>query len=297
MLGRRPPRQPHLMSHFAHPTRDTLLTVARKLPPAAQILAGICELLHDVNTDLDQISDQIRMDAALAARVIRVSNSVVYGGAGGVASVEEAVGRVGFAEIVRLVGTATVGRIVERELKCYHVSVDLLRETLLLHALGSEALAERSGLNRNTAYVGGLLRGLGAMVLDRFAADKMPPHLTYDPGQFDTYTKWETERFGLTSTDVTIMALDDWRFPPDIVGGVEKHIDPPASSDENDRLANVLNLAGAVAVDHGRALYGEVLHWKVTPEKLASVGLDEAQFTQAAQQANQLFDQQRQALY
>lgn len=285
------------MSEFPQPTRDALLTVARKLPPAAQILAGICELLHDVNTDLDQIADEIRMDAALAGRVIRVSNSVVYGGAGSVASVEEAVGRVGFAEIVRLVGTATVTRLIDQELRCYHVSLDLLRECLLMHGLAAESIAEQIGLNRNTAYVGGLLRGLGSMVLDRYAGDRMGAHLTYDPVEFDTYAKWEQARFGIASTRVTTMVLDDWRFPDEIVSAIELHLNPPPGDDEAHRLAAVINLGGAIAVHHARALPGDVLHWVVTPEKLEMAGMDEQQFADVAARAGELFEQQRQALY
>ncbi len=286
------------MSNPLHPSRDALLTIARKLPPAAQILAGVCELLHDVNTDLDEIANQIRMDAALASRVIRVSNSVVYGGAGSVASVEEAVGRVGFSEIVRLVGTATINRIADRELRCYHVGVNQLRESLLMQGLASELLALHVGLNRNGSYVAGLLRGLGAMVLDRFAGEQLSANLTYDPVDFSTYDAWETARFGLTGTAVTTMALDDWHFPEDTVTAIEQHLVPVVEpQDEAERLGNVLNLAGAIAVHHGCALDGDVPHWIRTPEKLAAIGIDEHTFVRIAGEAEALFDQQRQALY
>jgi len=282
---------------FAHPTRDILLDIARKLPPAAQILAGICEMLHDVNTDLDQIAGEIRKDAALAARVIRISNSVVYGGAGGVATVEEAVGRVGFAEIVRLVGTATVNRIASQELKCYHVSLDLLREALLMHGLAAEITAEHLGMNRNTAYISGLLRGLGTMVLDRFGAATMPPNLTYDPSEFETYTKWELTRFGVTSTSVTTMALDDWHFPEEVVTAVELHLAPPPGIDEAERLATVLNLAGSISVEHGRALPGDVLHWTSPAELADRLGLGEWEYRNLIQRAATEFELQKPALY
>ncbi len=285
------------MSATLQPTRDVLLNVARKLPPAAQILAGIVELLHDVNTDLDQIADEIRLDAALSSRVIRISNSVVYGGAGNVSTVEEAVGRVGFAEIVRLVGTATVNRIVDQELRCYHVAIDPLREALLMHGLASEALAEQVGLSRNTAYVGGLLRGIGTMVLDRYAGDKLGAHQTYDPAEFSTYREWEVARFGITSTRVTTMALDEWRFPDEIVSAIELHLEPPVEGGETERLANVINLGGTLAMNHGHAMPGEVPFWVLTPEKLAIVGIDEEQFRDVAVRANELFETQRQALY
>src|SRR4051812_43822670 len=122
-------------------TRDTILSHAQTLPAAPQVLGGLCEVLQDVNTDLDQVSEEIRIDSALAARVIRLSNSVIFGGGAPVASIEEAVNRVGFAEIVRLVGVATVSGLVDRSLSAYGVPANTFRESLLMHALASEALA------------------------------------------------------------------------------------------------------------------------------------------------------------
>jgi HD-like signal output (HDOD) protein len=122
-------------------TRDTILVHARQLPAAPQVLAGLCELLQDVNTDLDQIAAEIRVEPALAARVIRMSNSPVFGGGQRVGSVDEAVNRVGFGEVLRLVGAATVAGLVDRALGCYAIPADRLRESLLFHALASESLA------------------------------------------------------------------------------------------------------------------------------------------------------------
>jgi HD-like signal output (HDOD) protein len=204
---------------------------------------------------------------------------------------------VGFSEIVRLVGTATVNRIVDQDLRNYRVSVDVLREALLMHGLASEALAEHIGINRNTAYVAGLLRGLGTMVLDRFAGTKLGDHQMYDQVEFETYSAWETARFGILSPQVTTMALDDWRFPDDIVAAIETHLNPPAGTGEAERLANVVNVAGAIATDHGHALPGEVMHWVLTPEKLGSLGLDSDEYDVVVLKASNLFDQQRQALY
>ncbi|HVU35920.1 MAG TPA: HDOD domain-containing protein [Opitutaceae bacterium] len=285
------------MSTTLTPTRDALLEIARSLPAAPQILAGISELLQDVNTDLDQLAREIEMDAALTGRVIRVSNSVVYGGRGTVGSVEEAIGRVGFSEVVRLVGTATIAGLVDRDLPNYHLSVDVLREALLLHALAAEALGEAAGVDRHRAYVTGLLRGIGIMILDRYARDRLQPELRYDPTEYPTYRDWERVRFGLEATGVTTMALDDWKLPEEVVGALACHLDPPDDDDDVSRLANILNLAGAIATDHGGALPGEIMHWIRTPEKLERAGLDENQFAGAAERAGALFEQQRNALY
>lgn len=276
-------------------SRDTLLEHARALPAAPQILAGLCELLQEVNTGLDEISDEIRKDPALAARVIRISNSVIFGGGIKVGSVDDAVNRVGFSELLRLVGAATAAGLVERSLICYGVGAEKLRDSLLLHALAAEALASYAGVDPRIAYTGGLLRSLGMMVLDRATRGRMTPTDGYDPVAFATYAEWEQARFGLTGGEVSTMVLDEWRFSAELVAAVGEHLLPREDSYQ-DRLACVLNLAGAIVADAGLALQGERPYWGVTPEKLRGAGLNEDDIQVATEQAMALFRQQRAAL-
>ncbi len=268
-------------------TREEILALAQALPAAPQVLGGLCELLEDVNTDLDQISDEIRRDPALAARVIRLSNSVAFGGAGGVSSIDEAVNRVGFAEIVRLVGIATVSGLVDRSLVAYGVDAERLRESLLLHALASEALAEQAGLDPRAAYAAGLLRGIGMMVLDRAVRGRV----AYDPANFTSFSHWEETCFNVRAAAVTTAVLDEWKFPAETVAALEQHLEPADSP-----LAFVLNLAGAIVAAHALAPEGERSWWVPTEEKLAGAGLDDEQFGAAAAAAGVAFARQRQAL-
>lgn len=277
-------------------TRDLILAHARTLPAAPQVISSLCEMLQDINTDLDQIAELIRTDAVLAARVIRMSNSIVFGGGLRVGSVDEAVNRVGFAEVLRLVGAATVTSMIDTSLTSYGIGVGRLRATLLLHALASEALAPRTGIDPRTAYAAGLLRGLGMMVLNRVAVGRLTAADVYDPNQFETYREWETVRFGVTGNEVTTMVLDEWRFPADVVAAVDQHY---LVSDVStwEPFPSVLNLAGAIVGDAGLALVGEAKFWTPSPQKLGAAGLDEDDWQKAATRAKEVFESQRRALY
>jgi HD-like signal output (HDOD) protein len=276
-------------------TRENILEHARTLPAAPQVMAGLCELLQDINTDLDQISAAIRVDPALAARVIRISNSPVFGGGARVGSVDEAVNRVGFSEVLRLVGAATVSGVVDRSLACYGIAADRLRESLLLHALASEALASQTDVDPRTAYSAGLLRAIGMMVLDRVARTRLARTDYYEASGLKTYREWETTRLGVTGTDAATTILDEWRFPPEVVAAIQNHL-LLRDAHADERLACVLNLAGAVVAEAGLALAGEASLWTLTPEKLEAAGLDEDAFHSASEQARTLFEHQRAAL-
>jgi HD-like signal output (HDOD) protein len=276
-------------------TRDQILDHARALPAAPRVMAELCELLQDINTDLDQIALVIRADAALAARVIRISNSVVYGGEWHVGSIDEAVNRVGFEEVLRLVGTASVAGLVDRSLVAYRVEAEDLRASLLMHALACEALARHAGLDPHTAYTAGLLRAIGMMVLERAARGRLDESLAYNPQQFSTYREWEHLRFGLGAADVTRMVLDEWRFPDEVVGAVEEQFLLTEAA-YADPLAALINVGGAAVAEAGVALPGELTHWVLSPEKLLAAQLDETRWTAATAEARAHFDRQRAAL-
>jgi HD-like signal output (HDOD) protein len=274
-------------------SREKILTTARLLPAAPQVLSGLCELLQDANSDLEQVANQIRVDSALSARVIRISNSPVYGGVR-IGSVDEAVNRVGFGEILRLVGIAAVAGLADRAMPFYGIGAERMREALIIHALAAESLARYADVNPREAYTGGLLRTLGIMVLDRVARDRRPEPEHFDPQRFVNYHAWEAAVFGVNSNDVTTTVLDEWRFSPELVIALQRHF-LMQEEDYNDRLACVLNLAGSIVFDAGLALPGEVAWWEPSATKLSATGITAEQMREAAEEVRVHFERQRSA--
>ena len=192
-------------------------------------------------------------------------------------------------------GIASVAGIVDRALAFYGVGAERMRQSLLLHALASEALAKRVEVDPRKAYTGGILRSLGIMVLDRAARDRQPAVEVYDPAKAPTYLEWENVSFGLTHTEVMATVLDEWRFAPDLSLALQEHL-LVREVGYDDRLACVLNLAGAIVARAGLALPGETELWKTTDRKFAATGLDAGQLAEVEKEVKGLFDRQRMAL-
>ena len=271
-------------------TREKIFEIARSLPPAPKVLAGLGELLLDVNVDLEPVADLIKRDTALAAHLIRISNSVAYGGSGEikVGTVEEAVSRVGFREVYRLVGVVTTGRLVERALKFYNVPTEPLRVNMLYTALVCEALADAAGLDARKAYSAGLMRPLGILVLDR-VAELLTSVEPYNHEAHSSYAAWEGRTFVFSNCDVAAMILAEWGFPADIVEAVRDHY-LMRETDYKSRLGCLLNLAGGIVAVAGYALPGEYGYWESTPRKLATLNLNVRQVNQASDRARAAFD-------
>lgn len=268
-------------------SRDKLLETARSLPADLEVLSTLGEMLQDVNADLGAIAALLRRDLALAARIVRISNSPLFGGR--VASVEEAVSRVGFGEILRLVGTATTGRFADRALEHYGITALQLRDNMLYTAFACEELARLSAGDSRVAYTAGLLRPIGFMVLDRAARGRIPPRETFEPKRWGNYRIWEGSFLGVGHAEVAGLILDEWHFPKSMGAALRLHYLAQPADMENS-LALTLNLAGTLAGAAGHAFEGETDHWLLTPEKLQAAGLNQEQLAIAAEAAGRSFD-------
>lgn len=276
-------------------SRHTILQIAATLPADLRVLSKLAELLRDVNSELSDIGALLRCDVALAAKVVRISNSPVFGGGRSISSPDEAVNLVGFSEILKLVGTATAGRLSESSLQCYDIGATLLRNNMLYGAFAAEALARPAGIDPRLAYSAGLLRSVGLMVLDRVGRGDAATAPLYSPSRWPDYPTWERCVFGITSCEVTAILLEEWQFPADVSDAIRTHyITQP--QDQERPLAVLLNVANGMAQRVSRSFRGEDSLWEITPEKLSAAGLSVADFEPAIMATEESFDAATEAL-
>lgn len=276
-------------------SRETLVSIAGTLPADLRVLAKLAEILRDPNSELDDIAALLRRDVALAARIVRISNSAAFGGGRTVSSIEDAVNRVGFGEVLKLVGTATAGRLSESALVCYDISAKLLRDNMLYAAFAAEALARPAGIDPRVAYNAGLVRAVGMMVLDRVGRRDPASTPLFSPARWPEFGAWEASVFGVTSADVTALVLNEWGFPADLTAAVQaQYLTEPGALEQP--LAALLNVANGLARHVCRTFRGEEAWWEITPDKLRAAGVTEDDFGPAVVATEAAFDAANAAL-
>jgi hypothetical protein len=271
-------------------SREALLHVVKTLPAAPQILAQLGRLLLDINSDLGDITLLLKRDAALTARIIRISNSAIYNTGLPFASLEKALARVGYTEVYRLTGFAAVAQLADQHLPLYDMTGLQLRENALFTALMMELTAPTAGLDEREAYTAGLLRSIGKIAIDRISRGS---GLAFDVGGPEGIAAWETAQMGQTNVEAAAMILGEWRFPVDTIVSIRDHY----TDEANDfALAHLLNLAAGAADRRGHGLPGESGYWSLTPARLAAAGLNRKQFDAAEQLALEKFQALRAAV-
>jgi HD-like signal output (HDOD) protein len=233
--------------------------LADSLPSGARVLAELQGMLQHADCGLDEVTVLLRRDPGMTARIIRIANGVVYNKGGPVASLEEALGRVGLEEVYRLAGIACAAQVTSFQLRFYPYTATRLQENALFVALLMEELAPVVNTDARAAYTAGLLRSAGKIALDTAAQRDLrgrPVPPMAESGILD----WENALFGLGNPRVAESLLRGWKFPFEVYIAIRDHY-LEGLSVEAVIEAKLLNFAAATAEARGFGLEGESVYW------------------------------------
>lgn len=250
---------------------DELVRQLRTLPPVPRVLIRLQPMLADLNTNLDELAAVIRLERALAARILQVSNSAFVGIGSRARSIEEAVGLLGFREVRRLVTLVIGMQIMERPLPAYGIDSKTLWLQSIACGVAAEELAKLADEDTNAAYALGLLHSVGMVVVNAWAIMVAKDRQLKNTGYPDDYTESERALLGFTNADTGAALLRRWEFPPSVVEPVRAQYQPVLAA-SHSRLAHLLVVArwlrNAVCDGHAPSLLPD-------SRSLAVLGLDE----------------------
>lgn len=239
-------------------TTDDLKQAARELPPSPKVFGKLGKLLRDANTSLSDITDLVNTDASLTTRVLRLSNSAAFAQDQPMDTLDEAINRVGFREVFKLVGMAAASDLFTSKNNTYRIDGSTLWENALRCGFAMESIAQKLGYDEQEFYTLGLLRSTGKTVID-ICVYKDAESPRYPITQRPPLLEWEESTFGITNPAVAGFLLSSWNFSQETSSAIQQQYqrDPAAAP---SRTALLLNLAGSLA-ELGRPLHGEAGYW------------------------------------
>lgn len=223
-------------------TPDDIVRDVRHLPSAPKVLPRLKFLLCDANSEMKEIVALIRLDAGIVARVLQVANSAYYAKGERCHTIDEAVNRVGYAEVYELVSYAVASQVLVRPLAVYGLEADELWKLSVAGALAAEMLAIHTHQDRAVAYTIGLLHCVGMVAIDEWAL-RNARGLTFKiAGYPREAVEAERATFGFTQAETGAALLRHWAFPPAMTEPVRWQYAPRASASQA-RMACLLSAA------------------------------------------------------
>lgn len=258
-----------------------------KLHGNLAILARLDAILNDPNSALSDAERLINTDGALSATIIRLANSVVYSVGDRRTDVYSALQKVGFNEALRLVGMALSRQVFMRDLVSYGMTAhDYWRDSFYAATLMETIARHAVGINRDRAYLVGLLHGIGKVVINEILLSKEVEILwdrNIDPHD------WEEIMVGCTYPEVGEQLLQRWGFPGDIYTAVGRQLDPQAH--ENEPLVALLHFSRRVISHLDKQLNLPDQFTFQIPQILAADGVDDERMWKNIEQTGQKVSQ------
>jgi HD-like signal output (HDOD) protein len=258
-----------LRSNLIIPNHDMLVQLADSMSVSAQVIARLNQIMRSPTSTLVDIAQVLRTDPSLSARVVRIANSAFFSTKSRASSLEEALQRVGLREVYRIVGTAALGRLTPTSLRAYGISGDTFLKATLFSATSSQLLAVRAGLDGSSAYLAGLMRPIGVLVLNHYGESHFDNVDQLACDSAPTLEQWERDHFGFSHSEVSAQILDHWGFSEQLIHSVGAY----SRRDDADPLSIILHAAGALAVTSHATLHPRDHDMSLERNWLARVGI------------------------
>ena len=229
-----------------------LAALARRinhLPALPELAAELLQVRQHDSLSAQHCIRLIERDPALAGRTLRLANSAFYGVSGRVGSVGDAVRLLGLRTVagvlaaVSLQGTLGVTG-------CAGFSLQRHWQQAVSTALAARCLAAAAGLDREQAFLAGLLQDSGRLVLAALAPLQAAHTLAQAQASGQTIETVEHALLGVAHPQLGALLVRHWHLPEAIAQAIaQHHAAPGAAADSAPQptgLADVLQAGDAL---------------------------------------------------
>jgi putative nucleotidyltransferase with HDIG domain len=231
--------------------RDEILNqieLVLELPAVASELFG---LVNDPDADIKEVVKILEHDPGLTANLLKLANSAHYGGRGSIASLRDAVVRLGMGKVAELALAIAFSSNARRFVQGYHLAAGQLWEHSLSVSAGTTHLAKALNVPPpGFASTAGLLHDIGKVVLGTFVEVDAQSILECVSGEEIPFDEAERRVLGIDHAEVGAVLLESWGLPADIVEAVRYHHRP--DDFEGDPLGvDLVHIADILSMESG----------------------------------------------
>ncbi len=234
---------------------ETIINKLGDLPTPPVILNKAIKLASDLQTDINVISRTITVDQSLTAKIIRFSNSPIYGQIRRITSLADAIKILGLSRIKSIIITASTFQLFE---SCSQINIAMaLWHHSLSTAIACKLIAKKIGnIDEEESYLAGLLHDIGKMVLLKTIPKLYSNIIEEIKEKNGTFEEIEMRELEFDNVLVSNILLTEWNFPHSFVSEITDHhkckLDkksPPI------RLSQILAFADGISNYIGASFY------------------------------------------
>jgi putative nucleotidyltransferase with HDIG domain len=218
------------------------IMTAGDLPTIPVVATRVMQMMEDMKTTADDLAKAVAADPAVAARVMKISNSAFYGCQRQIQTLSAAIVVLGYNTLKSLVVAASVKQVY----KPFGLTEQMLWEHSFGAALAARIIARKTKIvNEEEAFLAGLFHDIGKIIMNSLDRDKFQILIQRCYNEDIPFTEVEKSEFPFTHDEVGAFVIKKWNFPEALTTAVLRHHD--FAFDEHDD-AYVVNLTAVAAL-------------------------------------------------
>ncbi|MDD5170337.1 MAG: HDOD domain-containing protein [Syntrophales bacterium] len=206
---------------------DKILLSIKRLPAFPMTIQRVIELLQNDDYSVNDVANVIKYDQAIAANILKISNSAYFGSRQRIRSIQDAVIHLGQKQLIRAVQTAGISRYFNKDAKGYGTKAKELWEHSVAVALMSQILS-RQFYHREDAilYTAALIHDIGKLVMGEFVNESSERIFQLVSQRGFSFLEAEEDVIGINHAELGGRIAEYWNFPPDICNAIAYHHRP-----------------------------------------------------------------------
>lgn len=203
---------------------ESLLEQSDNLPSLPEIYVRVSELLESDTSTAHQIGAAVQTDIALTTKLLKMINSAYYGVPNEVTSISQAVSLLG-RQLLKEVLMGSVLSVVFSGMDIANFSVrDFWRHSIKTAIIARHlAMQNAHIIDHEAFFTAGLLHDTGRLILARVASDELAEIDGLMKVDGMDVVELETEKLGVSHTEVGAALMRKWGMPGMLTQCVEKH--------------------------------------------------------------------------
>ena len=231
---------------------DDLLSRDLQLPVCPQVFIRLSQLLENSERPASELTQTLTSDPALAAQVLRVSNSAMYGMNRSLRSIDEAVFRIGYTEVWSIAAALKAKELFSSGATWSAFNERLWKHSLEVGVIARELCASSLPHGADELMSAGILHDIGKLIL--YKVTPQYAMLTENGLLRGVDLTWrEMDFFGTHHARLGGAVLERWNLPHTLTDLVRDHHIQPEPTDPQRVTRSMLMLANVIAHEAQRA--------------------------------------------
>jgi putative nucleotidyltransferase with HDIG domain len=193
------------------------------LPPIPASLYKVTRMLNQPNVQVERIVELVQYDPSLSANILKMCQSPFYSRGGTIDSLHQAVIRIGFNELQRMVLIIASRQIMNK----FYPGYEDRKGELWRHSMAAAVIAEKlqtyAPEMESDLFTAALLHDVGKMILSEYVGDEYNEIKRIVREKNMTFHEAESAALGITHAETGAMILEKWGFHESMVNAVRYH--------------------------------------------------------------------------